>query len=106
MLSAQCACQREAELDGQYSGVAGLGQVREGLEGLLEGGHRLAECDAVEGPGAGLLAVGDGFVPYLAPQGMLRQAVDLLGPPLGGQRFEGLDQVPCSPRRRSSSRLL
>jgi hypothetical protein len=31
------ASQREAELDGQYSGVVVLGQVPEGLEGLLQG---------------------------------------------------------------------
>ncbi len=34
---AQRASQREAEIDGQHPGVAVLGQVREGLEGLLEG---------------------------------------------------------------------
>ena len=85
--------QREAELDGQHPGVAGLGQVREGLEGLLEGGHRLAERGAVVGPGAGLLAVGHGLVPHLAPQGMVRQAFDLLGHPLGRERLEGLDQA-------------
>ena len=32
----QRAIQSEAELDGQHPGVAGLGPVREGLEGLLE----------------------------------------------------------------------
>ena len=89
----QRASQSEAELDGQHPGVAVLGQVREGLEGLLEGGHRLAERGAVVGPGAGLLAVGDGLVPHLAPQGMVRQAFDLLGHPLGRQRLEGLDQA-------------
>ena len=70
-----------------------LGQVREGLEGLLEGGHRLAERGAVVGPGAGLLAVGDGLVPHLAPQGMVRQAFDLLGHPLGRERLKGLDNA-------------
>ena len=70
-----------------------LGQVREGLEGLLEGGHRLAERGAVVGPGAGLLAVGHGLVPHLAPQGMVRQAFDLLGHPLGRERLEGLDNA-------------
>src|SRR6267378_8397427 len=33
--------QREAEINGQHPGVAGLGQVREGLDGVLEGGYRL-----------------------------------------------------------------
>jgi hypothetical protein len=68
--------------------------VIEGLEGLLKGGHCLAERGAVEGPGAGLLAVGDGLIPYLAPQGMVRQAFDLLGSPLGRECFKGLDNAP------------
>jgi hypothetical protein len=66
----QRGCQSEAELNGQPSGVAGLGQVREGLESLLEGSHRLAERSAVVGPGTSLLAVDDGLVPRLAPQGV------------------------------------
>ena len=70
-----------------------LGQVREGLEGLLEGGHRLAERGAVMGTGAGLLAVGHGLAPHLAPHGMVRQAVYLLSHSLGRERFDGLDQA-------------
>ena len=57
-----------------------LAQVLKGLEGLLEGGYRLAERRAVIGPGTGLLTVGHGLIPYLAPQSMVRQAFDLLGP--------------------------
>jgi hypothetical protein len=83
----------EAEVDGQHPGVAGLGQVREGLEGLLEGGHRLAERGTVVGPGTGLPAVGHGLAPHLAPHGMVRQAVDLLGHPLGHKRLESFDQT-------------
>ena len=71
--------------------------MREGLEGLLEGGHRLAERGAVLGPGASLLAVGHGLVPHLAPQGMVRQAFDLLGHPVGGERLDGLDQARVQP---------
>src|SRR5262249_9269525 len=89
----QWALYSEAELDGQPPGVAVLWQVREGLEGLLEGGCRLTERGMVVGPGTGLLAVADGLVPYLAAQGMMRQAIDLLGHPLGCQRLEGLDQA-------------
>ena len=91
---AQRDSQSEAEIDGQHPGVAVLGQVREGLEGLLEGGHRLAERGAVAGPGPGLLAVGDGLGPHLPPQGMVRQAFDLLGHPLGRERLKGLDNAP------------
>ena len=93
---AQCsqrASQCEAELEGQQPGVVGLGQVREGLEGLLEGAHRLVERGAVVGPGAGLLAAGHGLVPYFAPQGMVRQAFDVLGQPVGIERLDGLDDA-------------
>src|SRR5262249_19584459 len=62
------AIQSEAELDGQHLGVATLGEVREGLKGLLTIGHRLAKRGTLKGPGAGLLAVGHGFVPHLTPQ--------------------------------------
>src|SRR5215831_8251461 len=93
----QLVSQSEAELDGPYSGVAVLGQVREGLESLLEGGHRLAEGGAVVGPGAGLPAVGDGLVPHLAPQGMVRQALHLLGSLIPGACLEGLNKAGVQP---------
>jgi hypothetical protein len=83
--------QREAELDGLSPGVAGLRQVLESLEGLLKGGHGLAEGGAVPGPGASVVAVGHGFVPHLAPEGVVGQPVDLLGHPLPGERLHGLD---------------
>jgi hypothetical protein len=71
--------------------------VCEGLEGLLEGGHRLAERGALEGPHASLLAVRDSLGPHRAPQGMVRQPVDLLAYPLGRQRLKGLDQARVQP---------
>ena len=89
--------QSKADLEGQPPGIAVLGQVHKGLEGLLEGGHRLAERGAVVGPGTGLLAVGDGLIPYLAPLGMVRQAFDVLGHPVGRQRLESLDNAPVQP---------
>jgi hypothetical protein len=93
----QHASQREAELDGQHPGVAGLGQVREGLEGLLERGQRFAERGAVVGSSTGLLAVGHGLVPHLPPQRMVRQAFNLLGSPLGHERLKGLDNARVQP---------
>jgi hypothetical protein len=89
--------QSEAQLEGQSPGVAVLGEVREGLEGLLEGGHRLAECGAVVSPGASLLTVGDGPVPHLIPQGMVRQACDLLVNPLWCEHLYGLDKTRVQP---------
>ena len=90
----QRASQRQAQLDGQHLRITGLGQVREGLEGLLEIPHRLVQCGTVVGPGTGLLAAGHCLVPHLAPEGMIGQAFDLLGHPCGRQRLDGLDNVP------------
>ena len=53
---AQRACRHEAEVDGQSPSIAVFGQVCEGLKGLLEGRHRLAERGADIGPRPGLLA--------------------------------------------------
>jgi len=89
--------QREAEIDGQRPGLTGLGQVREDLESLLEGGHRLAKRGVVAGPGAGRLVVGAGLVPHLAPQGMVRQAFDLLGHPVRREHLEDLDKAHVQP---------
>jgi hypothetical protein len=96
-LCLQRACQCEADLDGQYPGVTVLGQVREGLQGLLEGGHLLAKRSVAVGYGAGLLVVSHSLVPHLAPQGMVRQAFDMLGQPLRRQRLKGLDQACVQP---------
>ena len=45
----QRAIHSEAEIEGQYPGIAVLGQVIEGLEGLLVVAHPLTECGAVVG---------------------------------------------------------
>ena len=88
---------RQAEIEGQPPGVAMLGQVREGLEGLLEGGHRLAERGALVRPGAGPLAVGHGLVPHLAPQGMVGEPFDLLSSPVGRECLKHLYQARVQP---------
>ena len=75
----------------------GSGRCARAWRACSKVGHRLAERGAVVGPGTGLLAVGDGLVPHLAPQGMVRQAFDLLGPPLGRERLKGLDQARVQP---------
>ena len=85
--------QGEPEIDGLLARVACLRQMREGAERLLEVPHGLA----VGRPRQGLLpclpAVCQGLVPHLAPQGMVRQAFDLLGHPVPDERFEGLDDA-------------
>ena len=77
--------------------VAVFGEVRESLEGLLKGAHRLAERGAVKGPGAGLLAIRHGLGPHLAPQGMVGEMFDLHGHPLGREPLESLDNVCVQP---------
>src|SRR5215510_7500059 len=85
--------QSETKIDGEPPGVAVLIQVRKCLEGLLKVGHRLAERGPVVGPGPGLPAVGDGLIPDLPPQSMVRQALDLLGYSVPGERLKGLDDA-------------
>jgi hypothetical protein len=85
--------QSEAEIEGQPSGVAVLVQVLEGLEGLVEIGHRFAERGTVVGLGAGLLAVGHSLAPHLPQHGVVGQTFSLLGrsvpsEPLQGQPFQ------------------
>ena len=85
--------QGEPEIDGQLALVSPSPADAGGPERLLEVRHRLAERRAVVGPGPGLPAVGHGLVPHLAPQGMVRQAFDLLGHPVPGERLQGLDNA-------------
>ena len=76
-------------------------QMREGTERLLEAPHGLA----VGRPRHGLLprlpAVHQGLVPHLAPQGMVGQAFDLLGYPVGSERSRASTMRAWSTRRRS-----
>ena len=81
------------------------GRCSEGLEGLLEERRRLAGRGTLGSAGAGLLAVGDSLVPYLASQGVMGQAFYLLVPPVAGQRFERLDNPRMQVWRRSWRRL-
>ena len=85
--------QVKPEIDGLCQRVAVLGEVMQGHQRLLEGGHRLAVGRARQRPGPGLPAVGHGLVPHLAPEGMVRQPVDLLGEPLWRQPVEGFDNA-------------
>ena len=51
---------------------------------------RLAERQCLV---ARLAAVGDGLVPHLAPQGMVRQPFHLVGEPVGIVLFDGCDNA-------------
>ena len=64
--------------------------MRDGTERLLEP----RDCFAIGRAGGsfrpGLTAVGDGLVPYLSPEGMVGEAIDLLGQPVGVELFDRL----------------
>ena len=65
--------------------------MREGAERLLEVPHGFAVGRSPHGLPPRLPAVCQGFVPYLPSQGMMGQALDLLGYPVPGERLKGLD---------------
>ena len=85
--------QGEPEIDGLLARVARLRQMREGTERLLEVPHGLAVGRPRQGLLPRLPAVRQGLVPHLAPQGMVRQAFDLLGHPVPGERLQGRDNA-------------
>ena len=81
--------QVKPEIDGLRQRVLVLGEVLQGHQRLLEGGHCLAIGRAHHRLGPRLPAVGHGLVPHLAPVSMVRQSIDLLDEPLRRQPFEG-----------------
>ena len=89
----QCNAQVEPEIDSLLAPVAALREVPKGHQRLLKGGCRLAEGGARHRPGASLAAVGQRLVPHLTPHGVVRQAFDLLGPALGGERLQGCNNA-------------
>src|SRR5262249_49078042 len=81
--------QVEPEIDSLLARVTALREVPKGHQRLLKGCRRLAEGGARKCPGPRLPAVGQGLVPHLAPQGVVRQAFDLLALALWGERLQG-----------------
>ena len=82
--------QVEAELGGQHLGVRTRWEMSQRVQCLLEGRHRFVGRRVGHGPGSGLAAVGHSLVPHLPAQGMVRQALDLLGQPVGREPLQGL----------------
>src|SRR5712691_3447716 len=82
--------QVEAEIDGLFDGLAALREMLQRTERLLEPRHRLPVGRPVEGLGARLTEVLDGFLPDLAPEGVVAQPLDVFGQPPGMQGFDGL----------------
>ena len=78
------ACSRVSRVSGRCGRAA---------ERLLEVRHCLAMGRARHGLVSRLPAVHQGLVPHLAPQGMVRQAFDLLCQPVLSERFQSLDDA-------------
>src|SRR5437899_5199288 len=73
----------QPEIDTLLDGLATLGEMRECLERLLKARDRFPigrPCGSLR---PGLTEVADGLVPHLAPEGMVGEAIDLLGQPGG-----------------------
>ena len=70
--------------------LAGLGEVGQRRQRLLEVCDRLAVGRARERLGAGLPEVGDGLSHSFAPERMVGQPVDVLGQPVGIEPLDGL----------------
>jgi hypothetical protein len=80
------------EVDGLLARLGALGQMRQDTDCLLETTHGLPAGGLRHGLRGGLAEVGHGLRPHLAPQGMLRQPLDMLAQAIGIERLD-------SPRR-------
>src|SRR2546425_5127135 len=78
----------QPEIKPELHGFAILGEMREGSERLLEARDRFPVSRACGSLRPGLTKVGDSLVPDLAPEGMVGEAIDLLGQPGGIQLFD------------------
>ena len=87
----ECSSQVEAKIDGLLQRLAGLGQMPEGRQRLLEAAHRLPVGRSRQCLGAGLTEVRDRLLPQLAPHGMVGQPLDVLGQPVRIAAFDGAD---------------
>src|SRR5207245_5479639 len=81
----------ETKIDRALDLLARVGQWLQGRQCPLEAGHRLPVGRAAESLRARLPEVSDRLLPHLAPKGMVSQAFDLLGQPIGVERLERLD---------------
>src|SRR4029453_8383942 len=70
--------QGKAQVDGLFTRVAMVWEMREDTECLLEVLHSLAVGRPHHSLLPRLSAVHQGLVPHFTPQGMMRQALDLL----------------------------
>jgi hypothetical protein len=89
----ECRTQGEPEINGLLTCGALLWQVGKDAERLLVVPCRLAVGRPCQGLLPRLPKVCQGLSPHLAPQGMVRQALELFGHPVPGERLKGLDDT-------------
>src|SRR5262249_22170112 len=85
--------QGKAQIDGLFTYGLTLGQMLQRLQRLLKGGYGLVMGRPCHRLLPRLLAVSDGLAPYLAPQGVVRQAFDILGYSVPDECLQGLDNA-------------
>ena len=73
--------------------VRSVGRWVRGLQRLFPAPHGFPVGRPGMRPGPSLSAVPEGFIPHLAPQGVLGQALHLLVLPVTSQRFERVDNL-------------
>src|SRR6266540_6768433 len=89
----QGIAQVQAQVDRLANGLGALRQVLDRPEGLLEPLDRRTVGRAAERLGAGLAAVDESLVPYLATEGVVGELVHLIAGPVGVEALDGLDDA-------------
>jgi hypothetical protein len=86
----QCIAQLKPEIDSLRTCVSTLGEMLQGRQRLLQVYHCLAIGRARTRLDMRLAAIGQGLLPHLAPECMVREAFDVFAAPRGIERFQRL----------------
>jgi hypothetical protein len=89
----ECSSQVEAQINGLLQPLAGLGQMLQGRQRLLEARHGLPVGRSRQCFGTGVMEVLDRLLPQLTPRGMVGQPFDVLGQPVRIEAFDGADNA-------------
>src|SRR5438445_1081500 len=83
----------KAKIDGLLQPLAGLGQMPEGNQRLLEASDGLSVGRSPQCLGTTLSEVRDRQLPHLTPHGMVGQPLDVLGQPVRIAALDGADNA-------------
>jgi hypothetical protein len=87
----ECGSKVEAEIDGALEPVAGLGQILQSQQRLLEACHRLPVGRPCQCFSASLMKICGRLLPQLPAHGMVGQPLDVLGQPVRIAALDGDD---------------